>query len=83
MRVSVSVFEKYAILCLRIYTYLAHTAFCVFIQYGCELRMRVVKTFEHRQQSADDSLHIFCIFEHENLQLPWVSETQILTFLLV
>ena len=80
MRVSVSVFEKYAILCLRIYTYLAHTAFCVFIQYGCELRMRVVKTFEHRQQSADDSLHIFV---HENMQLPWVSETHILTFLLV
>ena len=28
-------------------------AFCVFIKYGSELRMRVVKTFECRQQSAD------------------------------
>ena len=47
------------------YIYAAHTAFCVFIQYGSELR--VVKTFERRQQSAVDCLRIFV---HGNVQLP-------------
>ena len=62
MCVSVS-----AIQCLRINV--AHTPFCVFIRDGSELRMRVVKTFEHQQQSADDCL---LIFVHGDMQLPWV-----------
>ena len=61
MRVTVSVYEKYANQCLRIYVYeyVAHTVFCMFIRYGSELCMRVVKTFGYRRQSADDCLHIF------------------------
>ena len=48
---------------------IAHTAFCMFIQYGRELHnvrmlVIVIKTFEHRQQSADDCLHILV---HENM----------------
>ena len=62
------------------YIYIAHMAFCVFIQYGSVLRMRVVKTLEHQQQSADDCLRIFV---HENMQLPWVSYMHALTFTLV
>ena len=54
--------------------------FWVFIRHGSELRMRVVKTFQHRQQSADDCLGIFV---HENMQPPWVSYKHALTFLLV
>ena len=78
MRVTVSVYKNTPIsVCIYIQT---HTAFCVFIPYGIELRIRVVKTFEHRQQSADDCLHIFI---HENMQLPWVSYTHALTFPLV
>ena len=74
MRVSVFVYEKYAYQCLRnAYIYVAHTGFCVFIAYGSKLRMRVVKTFEHQQQSADDCL---CIFVHRNVVLPWVCNTQ-------
>ena len=67
MRVSFSLYKKYANQCLCIYV--AHTAFCVFILYGSKLRMRVVKTFELRQQSADDCLRIFV---HRDIQLPWV-----------
>ena len=47
-------------------------AFCVFIPYGNKLRMRVIKTFERRQQSADDWLHIFV---HGDMQLLWVYDT--------
>ena len=54
---------------LHIYVYEVHTTFCVIIHYGSKLRMRVVKTFEHRQQSADDYLRIFV---HGNMLLPWV-----------
>ena len=52
------------------YIHVAHMAFCMFIQYGSELRvrMRVVKTFERRQQSAYDCLRIFL---HGNMQHPW------------
>ena len=70
MRVSISVYKKYANQCLRIYV--AHTAFCVFIPYRSKLGMRVVKTFEHWQHSADDCLHIFV---HGNVLLLWVYDT--------
>ena len=79
MRVSVSVYEKYAYQCLRI-LYLAHTAFCLFIPYGSKLRMHVVKTFAHQQQSADNCLRIFV---HGNMLLPWVYDTHAGTFPLV
>ena len=52
-------------------------AYCVFIQYGSELRMGIIKTFEHQQQSADDCLRIFV---HQNKQLQWVSDMYTLTF---
>ena len=54
-----------------VYIYVAHMVFCVFIRYLSELRIRVVKTFERWQQSADDCLRIFV---HENVQLPWAME---------
>ena len=56
MHVSFSLYKKYANQCLCIYV--AHTAFCMFILYISKLRMRVVKNFELRQQSADDCLRI-------------------------
>ena len=49
------------------FIYVAHSAFCVFIQYRSELRMRVVKTLEYWQQSADDCLRIFV---HGDMKLP-------------
>ena len=62
------------------YIYVAHTAFCVYVWHGSELRMRVVKTFERRQQSADDCLRIFV---HGDMQLPWVYDTHTLTLTLI
>ena len=59
------VYEKHANQCLRIYV--AHTAFCVFIRYGSELCICVIKTFGYRRQSADDCL---CFFVQKNMQLP-------------
>ena len=52
-------------------------AYCVFIQYGSELRMGIIKTFEHQHQSADDCLRIFV---YQNKQLQWVSDMYTLTF---
>ena len=71
MHVTVSMYEKY-LLSVFAYIYVAHMAFCVYVQHGSELRMRVVKTFQHRQQSADDCLRIFV---HGNVLLPWIYDT--------
>ena len=75
MRVPVSMYKKYANQYLRIYVYVAHTVFCMYVCHGSELHnvhMRVVKTLEYRQQSADDCLRIFV---HGDMQLLWVSYT--------
>ena len=47
---------------------------CVYVRsaHGSELRMRVLKTFERWQQSADDCLRIIV---HGDMQLPWVYDT--------
>ena len=62
------------------YICVAHTAVCMYVWHESELRMRVVKTFERRQQSADDCLRIFV---HGNVLLPWVYDTHAWTFPLV
>ena len=41
-----------------IYIYVAHMAFCMFIQYGSELRMRVIKTLN----IGNNQLMIVCAF---------------------
>ena len=63
--------------CLNMYVYIEHTAFCVSMWYGSELRMRIIQTFECWQQSSDNCLRIFV---HGNMQLPWVMHTQLLPF---
>ena len=55
MHDTVSVYEKYVNQCLRIYIYVAHTAFCVFIQYGSELcnnQVKVVWAFSYTETGS-------------------------------
>ena len=60
--------------------YVAHAAFCVSVWDGNGLRMRIGKSFQCRQHSADDCLRLFV---HGNVQLTRVSDTQAWTLLLV
>ena len=41
------------------YMYVAHTAFCVSVWYGNGLHMRIRKTFQCRQHSKENCLHLF------------------------
>ena len=60
--------------------YVAHAAFCVSVWHGNGLRMRIGRTFEHRQHSEKAFLRLFV---HGNVQLTWVSDTHAWTLPLV
>ena len=60
--------------------YVAHAAFCMSVWHGNGLRMRIRRTFEHRQHSEKAFLRLFV---HGNVQLTWVSDTHAWTLPLV